>query len=240
MMDWLDIIVNLSVTLGSATIVTVASRFITAYFSLTNKEKKATQDKFEETLKSDDLATLGSFLDNVIGKFTIHEYVSNENVMKMLDSYIDRVQNYVGTAGKFTEAGNNNKESRLGESSRYLYEPLYNIDDIEEEISHGEIWNGLARLRRLIEYNLKEYATNKGVKVPVNIGAGGIVKYLHRKELIPAPFARELEEAVRICNKAVHGSVLETAEPYRALEIYRKFLSKISNMDSHRNQNAWA
>ena len=68
-----------------------------------NKIAKTKEEEFENVLSSNEISTLGEYLDNNLGHFNIHEYTYSKEVEKKVDKYLEKIQEFVGTSEKINE-----------------------------------------------------------------------------------------------------------------------------------------
>ncbi|MCH7592756.1 MAG: hypothetical protein IH989_08265 [Planctomycetes bacterium] len=109
---------------------------------------------FQKVLESNDIRELGRYLDNTLGQFHVREYVSTKEVASQIDEYMAKLEEYIGTSTQITE------EQKLAPpTTSQPHEPATLLsqefkppfDRMFQELTTGERWNALARLRRHIE-----------------------------------------------------------------------------------------
>lgn len=83
-------------------------------------------------------------------------------------------------------------------------EIMIGLQTAAAEISKGEVWNGLARLRRAIEIRLYEIARQYG-ETGQRMSVSALLDKLMRREVIPQEAVRHLKHAVAIANRGIHG-----------------------------------
>jgi hypothetical protein len=80
--------------------VSIAATLISVYtFRRAAKEKllAAKRLQLQQVLESSDLKVIGRYVDDVVGRFSVQEYVSDSRVAEILDPYIQRLRDFVGT-----------------------------------------------------------------------------------------------------------------------------------------------
>ena len=138
-----------------ASLVLTITTFLFATYSKNSKLQKAEEGKFVKAMQSDSITEIGSYLDDTLGQFTIHEYTSSHQVAKRVDQYIERIQDFVGTEEQIKIAPTTEPPEEIELEYKDLPQPFL---PIFEELRTGEPWNALARLRRLIEMRLRDPA----------------------------------------------------------------------------------
>jgi hypothetical protein len=97
----------------------------------------------------------------------------------------------------------------------------------EADISGGDYWGGLSRLRRSIELALRDAA--KTLDIPAErMGAAQLLGRLARDErTMPAGAVKALKRAIAICNRGVHGVRVSGAEAEEALALAAEGLASL-------------
>ncbi len=218
-------------------IVSIAVSIIAGIISLAltifmnNKYQKSEQKKLQvieerqldAVLNSDNLIDIGIYLDKVIGNFTTYEYVSNTNISKKVDDYISKIEAFVGTEVKTKQE----IETLKPETEVKKIPVLDDFIKVIDEINSGEIWNGLARLRRFIEKTLRDIAEKKGVAIDRPLSAGQLLHMLSSKEVISEDIFEEFRYAITIANRAIHGEDISLEEARQAVSYAAMGFSKL-------------
>jgi len=89
--------------------------------------------------------------------------------------------------------------------------------ELFEELTVGETWNTLARLRRHLEIELREFGMKRGFKEKYLRSAGQITQILGRIEGIDLNALDRLRYAISVCNRAVHGRQVSDSEAAEAV-----------------------
>jgi hypothetical protein len=162
--------------------------------------RAAEREHFEEILASTDIDKVGHYIDDVIGDFNVLEYVANKDVARRVNSCIAKLTAYVGT-----------EEDVLKEQLRAPSPPeraraevgAYDVD-LHVQVAEN-VWNALAALRRTLEIELRGLGERHGIRPHRAMGAGGWVKILRDRELLPPRVAEDLTYSIPVLNQAVHG-----------------------------------
>lgn len=220
-------IVSLIVALAS-----VGSSIFSSIMSVRDRIKKladARKVSLEQVIASNDIRQLGVFLDKTVGQFDVSEYVDSKDVTETIDRYFDGVINFLGTSESA------NEEERVREVDIDHPRRLPDQKDVTElmkpivsELEHGEIWNALASLRRLLEIRLRERALKIGFKERHLGSAGQILHILAERDYLAPDVATSLRYAIAVCNRAIHGREVSLNEAEEAFWIVERALMEIS------------
>lgn len=178
------------------------------------KLQKSEEKRFQQILSSDNIDVLGNYLDEIIGKFNIYEYSTNPKISHRVNTYIDRIQHYVGTIDEIKKEELPKRKPKIKDFTEKLpneYQTILN------ELETGEHWNALARLRRHIEIFLKKIAISKGLLKEEFTSAGRLLSLLERNEIISKNSAKKLGYSISICNRAIHGLDVSLEEAQEAI-----------------------
>lgn len=214
----------------AAGLISVASTLY-AYFRNKKNEKdkmaKAQEINFEAVLDSDDINVLGTYLDETLGRFNIHEYTESIKVGERVDKYLDKIQSFVGTTENIPkEVGPKEVES--------AEEPVEGFSEefqmILDELKTGEPWNALARLRRHIEMRLRDIASRQGYKARHLKSAGQILRLLYDRKYVDPDSYELLMYSISVCNRAIHGMDISEDEAEQAVFLGSKALQRFNNL----------
>lgn len=174
--------------------------------------------RFETVLASSDIAVFDEYLNEVIGEFSLQSYVTNPTVAKRVDQFVHKLRDFVGSESDVREDIRRSDEvpDILTFKERLVDLPP-SLSQAAEEIYFGEIWNGLARLRREIEIKLRDLAMSVELPLKGPSSAGRLLRALEARQLINRSAATHLEYAIAIANKAIHGFDVGPAEAEGAL-----------------------
>ena len=204
-----------SVVTGLLSLVATLWSYYGGFRSERSKLQQAEEQRFQLVLESDDLRTVGSYLDDVVGKFNIYEYSSNPKVSKTVDAYLEKLVSFVGTEAQMEQqSGEPQPLSRVQTSQAIPGE----FDKVLTELRTGETWNALARLRRHLEITLRQVAYAKDIRLERASSAGYLLDILLRDGSIPQDAYHGLKYAVSVCNRAVHGLDVGLDEAEKAVQ----------------------
>lgn len=102
----------------------------------------------------------GRKLDDVIGEFLVLEYASNPLVQQRINSFIEPIQDFVGTTEAMTAPPSEPPTESIPQTAIAVTSDL---QPALEAIRLGQLWNGLALLRRILEQRLHQFAQQRQV-----------------------------------------------------------------------------
>lgn len=226
-------IISLSISsiVGSLSILLSIFSWIISKYVERSKLDNANETTFDMVLSSDNIITLGNYLDDTLGKFNIHEYTNNVEIQKRVDQYLERIQNFIGTNEDIAkEIVIEDKELIEIDKSSIIDEKFSDeFKKILYEVRAGEPWNALARLRRHIEIILRNMAQIAGFSQGGHTSVRRLLNFLERSELIDEYISRQLSYAISVCNKAVHGADISMGEAEEAIFHAQIALEKIES-----------
>lgn len=213
-----------SVMAGLFSLAATSSSVLSAWTQRIKKLREAKHQRLGEVLDSSDLGVVGSYLDEVIGGFNVYEYVTAEDVATTVDRYLDKLKWFVSTDADIARAaklagGGADPEDAVGMSDE-LKTSLH-------EVRWGEVWNGLARLRREIETRLRRIAAREGYWADKTSSASVLLTAALSEGLIREEDYGWLASAVAVCNEAVHGGDVGRDEAERAVRVAAAVLGKL-------------
>ncbi len=211
---WFETIASsVSVVVGAISIVFTLSSLVSSLWATHHKLREAQKQRFQSVLESDNLIVVGSYLDEVIGNCNVYEYVSNRNVSKTVDSYLEKLRFFVGAD---TEVEQQIRETKTPPKIKVPSSVSDEFDKVLTELRSGEVWNALARLRRHIEITLRGIAKAKDIQLGRSPSAGYLLNALFRSGLISKDVFSNLKYAITVCNKAIHGLEVNWSEAEEA------------------------
>lgn len=214
------------VSILGATLSVVATA-LSLYRSARNQQsklEKARERELEEILASSDLDIVGGYLDDVIGRFNVYEYVTADGVATSVDRYLGKLRSFVSTDAHIARAA-----QPVGEAPEVV-EPSGLSEELERsllDVRTGEVWNGLARLRRHIEMRLRSFAAEVDVSVKATSSAGQLVRALWHAKVISGDAYDNLGYVVALCNEAVHGGEVGRAIAEEAVVLAAAALTRL-------------
>lgn len=205
-----------SAGIGGAIVSLVATLvgFTVQRWSAHRKLQSAEEAMFSAALESDDLLTLGDYLNSTLGEFTIYEYTARPQVEKRVNRMLERVAEFVGETAEIKPVFSGESPAGLGRNQRDLPKQFL---EVKAGLDSGESWNALARLRRIIEQHLREYGVSLGFKERHLRSAGQSLRLLADRNYVSEESFHLLDYAVRVCNEAVHGYSVPPGQAEEAL-----------------------
>ena len=167
------------------------------------KLRAAKETRFQVVLESNSISELGSYLDEVIGKFQIREYGENETIRNKVNAYLEKIQDFVGTREEIQLEPTIKQPPPL--AAPFMEELPSQFQSVYTELQTGEPWNALAKLRRIVEGRLFDLASTYDIKIMKRYGAGNILKILAERNLVDPKTVERLRFAIGLSNKAIHG-----------------------------------
>lgn len=209
----------------AASLLGTAARELFNWYRARRKLQAAVEAQFQEALASDSLKALGDYLDNAVGQFSVAEYGNSEAVRRRVNMFLARVEEFVGKTEDVREVATSHTTSPRAVSREAA--PDQEFQAIEERVLSGAVWDGLAQLRRVIEQRLRELAMQRGVAQPERPGASRLVELLRRNEIGSDDSWMPLQQAIAVCNRAVHGLDVSTSEAMEVVQMSRHALESL-------------
>ena len=180
------------------------------------KLAKTRNRQLDSVLATADLAEIGSYLDDVLGKFTVYEYVSDSSVRETLDRYLRTLRSFVGTddaIARITLVAADVPEVQQ------VPELTAEMQKIREDLlSWHEPWNALARLRGQIEGALRRIGRDRTAPFNHYSTAAYMIQELERTATISPASSSALNYSISVCNRAIHGQDVPPADALRAFD----------------------
>ena len=206
---------SLSVVAGLTGLVSVSTTIVSMYLSRRSKTsalKNAEEKEFQAAIQSSNLKTLGDYLYKGIGEIRVGDFSSDPKVRERVTDLVERLDEFL------REPEDKDKSEKPEFEQKGSIEYVQHDPDLIEarsQLESGNLWNGLAGLRRVIESRLKDLAIRRGFKLG-RVGAGRVLGILWKKEMIPPDVARNLQYAITVANKGVHGEDVTADEALEA------------------------
>jgi hypothetical protein len=191
------------------------------------KLKAAEEARFQVVLESNSISELGSYLDEVIGKFQIREYGENDTIRNRVNAYLEKIQDLVGTREDIQQEPKIKKPPPL--PAQFMEELPSEFRSVYTELQTGEPWNALAKLRRIVEGKLFDLASGYDIKIIKRYGAGNILKILAERNLIGRKTVERLRFAIGLSNKAIHGEDVSFEDAEMAIRQAGLALRELAN-----------
>jgi hypothetical protein len=159
----------------------------------------------EEALREGNLRILGTYFFEILGRLPLADYAGDEEARAVVSQAVRNVERFVSSDGATVEPG---------------AEELIQLDArrAESDVASGDVWGGLTRLRRQIEWSLRRAATEAGIPME-QMGPGQLLHRLMRAGAVSSSAVRPLERAIAICNRGVHGQPLSGEEVEEAFDL---------------------
>jgi hypothetical protein len=227
-----------SVSIGYTVITAVRSRR-----ARLTKLRAAEEQQFAQVLESDDLTELGAYLDNVLGDFAVSEYADDRAVRHRVDSYLRRIQDFVGTVEDFrasaapaedhvakaaAPAGPTGAPTEPGAEDPAMLAENPLLGDAYHELREGEVWNALAKMRRAVEQRLREIALAAGAPIPKG-GSGTLLVHLANHGMVSPDVFAKFHYALAIANRAIHGKHIDITDAEIAIRRANEAFSLLPN-----------
>ncbi|MBP2312992.1 hypothetical protein [Azospirillum soli] len=194
-------ITTASIFFASAVVVNAIYNLLASAFKHVQYEKALRKAEFDKAINSYKIDTLGSYLHNTLGKVSVYEYAKEDEKADQLHKYLSRIADMLS-------ADDDLEKSDVAVSA-YPQDGI--ADDLPSnlrlalnEIRIGEVWNGLARMRRDLEINLNELAEKNNLPIGKS-SAGSMLHYLGRVGLVNGSILEQLRWALSVANRAIHG-----------------------------------
>lgn len=209
----IDILTSLSATGAVASVTSLIVTAMKAALDRRAKLKRSEEEEFNRVLGSDDLRTLGRYLDETIGQFTLYECATNKAVTQRVNRLLGRLRDFVGSEEQIKSEIQSETPSFVASAP----EPSGELQVISDSVEKGDMWNGLARLRRYIENTLRDKLSIQDSTGLHRLTAGRLLQLAKERELLTPNASEALQYAISICNKAVHGIEIPADEAGYAL-----------------------
>jgi hypothetical protein len=184
------------------------------------------EHEFQEVLSSDNILSLGQYLDDNLGGIPIRAYVQDRALAARFDHLLARLSEYVGT----TEGVREEQVTAPGIAMAPEPVPTPEIAPVVRELETGERWNALAKLRRLLEQRLREYLATAGVPTDQRRSAGQMVRLAERYKLLDESMSHQLRYAIGVANRAVHGEDVSSGEAQEAIGVAQHALDNLKRL----------
>lgn len=96
----------------------------------------------------------------------------------------------------------------------------------DKALAEGRTWDGLANLRRAIEAELRDLASQHRIPMERR-GAGQILRALVQRGAVETDVAEQLSHVLRTANRGVHGEPVDPSEATESLLVARDVLERL-------------
>jgi hypothetical protein len=205
----------------------LAARETSSYLvALARSRREEKERRLEQVLESSDLAVIGGYLDEVVGQFSVYEYATSEQVASVVDRCLGRMRSFVALDAEIA------REAEAPEGPPEVVPVAARSGELQEalsEVRSGEVWNGLARVRRHIEMRLRDLAEARGVSVGSRESAGRLLSRLLGARQIDAWTYEALRYVIYLCNRAVHGEEVPRVKAEEAVDLAAAALARLDS-----------
>ncbi len=196
-------------------------------------ERKAT-----DALQSDNIEEFGRYLYDNIGPTRVSNYVENAQVRERVTQALDAVLDFLGpeesevTADETQVVEQEARQPEVQEAiQRSQPEAIREASEMTtafSEITFGEVWNGLARMRRYIELRLLKLYGEQPPPDRRRRTAGRMLNELRNTGRIPESSLGQLSYALKVANAGIHGEEVDVSQAQEAWEAAVRGLALIS------------
>jgi hypothetical protein len=171
--------------------------------------------RVDAVMESPDLALLGTYLYDQVGDVSLADLARDRRLNDQVDAVVARVIEFIGPEPEEHEPAEGDAVEAEGEPPLRGPAAVRPADDYDiastpdlvlarSEILSGNVWNGLARLRRDLERSLRAIAEayDVGDKTP---GTLRLMSTLVRTGVLPQEIEPPGHRAIDLANRAVHG-----------------------------------
>ena len=193
--------------IGSATAILQVVIFGRNKASTEEMIRNLEQDREDKALSSADLQILGDYLYDSVGSITLFGYATNPDISKKVRRALDRVATFLGPEPPDVPESH----VRSVEPKESLAPPSISqeLEKSKAEILYGEVWNGLARMRRALEIELRTLAPEEiGKRKGKPVSLYTLINGMRASGLIAEEVSQQLRYAVQVANFAIHGEAV--------------------------------
>jgi hypothetical protein len=174
----------------------------------------AQEPRVDLALREGDLKGLGDFFFNNLGRLSLSDYADDTEARKIVSGAVRNVEMFLDAERPSVWE----VPDRLADAE---------ARKAEADISGGDYWAGLSRLRRAIELALRDVANRLDIPAE-RMGAGQLLGRLARDERTMPPGAvKALKRSIAICNRGVHGDKVSGEEAEEALALAAEGLGSL-------------
>lgn len=226
-----DILASLSTGMGIGLVGNLIYDRVGQFLSAREESRKLARELEATALRSNDILILGNYLYDNIGATRISNYVRDDAVRERVTRALDGVLTFLGpeevriTPQELEEAEAASPTAESGERGYSGQSADAEMRRALQEIQYGEVWNGLARMRRHIEAQLRKLAPD--ALINANISAGRLLDLMTRREFIPLGPAKQLRYAIRVANAGIHGENVDSSQAEEAWDMARTALAAL-------------
>jgi hypothetical protein len=213
MTQFTSILANTSTIAGfSAALVSIGG-VVTTWRAARAQTRLLNEVSEKRALESTDIDVLGGYLYENVGKARISSYVHDTELRGRVTRALEAITEFLGaepTPEPGADAPAQGPEPTTAELPESLSATVRGeLSKSLNDIRFGEVWNGLARIRRLIEQQLRELNPEPQPNRPISIGR--MLGSLARAGIISPGVEELLSYAIKVSNAGVHGQEVDAA-----------------------------
>lgn len=186
--------------------------------------RRLTQGEEQIALQSDNMRVLGRYLYENIGSTRISNYVSNKKVRDQVSRALEGVLAFLGTEATVLSSEESEEAAQEAPDLEVTIREFEESEQDEpsemaralEEMTYGEVWNGLARMRRHIESQLR-YITPEASRYQRQ-STGRLLTILNRDGYVSDRAEKLLRYAIDVANAGIHGTEISVRQAQEAWE----------------------
>jgi hypothetical protein len=225
MVDWVQVVTVSSTAVGLVTVAAETIFLVAASRRLSRDVLRLTEDARRNAINSSNLQVLGKYLVDDVGSVRISDVVSSEDVGLRTFQAFAAVRRFVDKP----------EETPGDEEAPWTSPEVVMSDELRDArlmVLAGEIWNGLALMRRNLEIVLRalDPALAKS-----RMGAGQLISRVEKSGHLAPEAAHHLRYAVQVANRAVHGDEIDVGVALEAMDSADYALGRISRYRSGRD-----
>lgn len=200
MANWTDLASTAAAASGAFTVTVAFGTAIRAAKRQREDLLRLNDEAQAKAIDSSDIETLGKYLFEDIGGVRVSDVVSDDRVRGRTLRAFSQVTLFIG-GEPTTDSG---EPTATATSPQTL--AADELNTAREQILAGDVWNGLALMRRHLEIAIRQSDPQLEA---ARMGAGQLITAAVRIGALPQEVVPQLRYAVNVANKAIHGEPVE-------------------------------
>jgi hypothetical protein len=220
---------------ASVAVARAGSDYVWQFFSARAEARKLAKELEAAALQSNDITMLGRYLYDNIGATRVSNYVNDKVVRERVQQALAGVLAFLGPEeNEITPEEAVEAEEAAGQRSQEHegYGTEVGLADEPmrialEDIRVGEVWNGLARMRRYLETRLRAIAP-----ADINmdrLGLGQLLNILTNLGIVPESVNAQLRYPIRVANAGIHGNDIDRGQAEEAWRMAASALAELAS-----------
>ena len=208
-----NILGSASAIAGVAAAVSSSAVAIASWVAVRAQTRQLDEVSEQSALQSTDIQVLGSYLYENVGNARISSYVRDDELRGRVTRALEAITSFLGPEP--TSRPESQAPAPPAVPPELVSQTVSaEMDKALQDVRFGEVWNGLARIRRIIEIRLREISP----EIPENrpISAGRILTSLAKAGRIPDEAVSLLRYAIDVSNAGVHGQEVDAGQAEEA------------------------